>query len=120
MKIITRFIYASVALTILSACSTVGIITCATPTLTPSGGSYASGTTVTVTISTTTVGAYLCYTTDGTTPTDGPSPHGKVVQAQSVQVPIPCVYGRTLRLQAIAFKPDVCVSAVASGNYVGQ
>jgi len=120
MKIVTSLIYAAIALTILSACSTMNLTDCATPTLTPSGGTYAGGSTVIVTISTTTVGAYLCYTTDGTTPTDGSTPHGKVVQAQSVQVPVPCVFGRTMRLQAIAFKPGVCVSPVVEGRYVGQ
>jgi len=120
MKTVTRFIYAVVALTILSACAQIGVTTdCATPTLTPQGGTFAAGT-IMVTIQTSTVGASLCYTTDGTTPTDGSAPHGKVVNAQSVQVPIPCVFGRTLRLQAIAYKPGVCVSPVIEGRYVGQ
>jgi hypothetical protein len=70
-----------------------------------------------VTINTTTVGAYLCYTIDGTTPTDGSSPHGTVIKAQTAKVPIPCVFGRTLKLQVIAFKPGLCVSSVAQGTY---
>jgi hypothetical protein len=121
MKILTGIICAGVALTILSACSTSTSPTdCATPTLAPPGGSGPGGSTITVTINTTTVGAYLCYTTDGTTPTDGSSPHGTVVKAQTVQVPIPCVFGRTLKLQAIAYKPGVCFSPVVEGRYVGQ
>ena len=116
MKAVTSLIYATVALTILSACSTVGPTDCETPTLNPPGGSYPGGT-ITVTISTITVGAYLSYTTDGTQPTPT---HGTLIKAQSGQAPIPCVFGRTMRLQAIAFKPGGCVSAVAVGSYTGH
>lgn len=116
MKIITGLIFAAVALTILSGCLTMSTTDCETPTLTPPGGSYSAGT-IRITIQTNTVGAYLSYTTDGTTPTPT---HGTIVKAQSVLVPIPCVYGRTLRLQAIAFKPGGCVSPLVEGKYVGQ
>jgi len=116
MKTVSSLLYATVALTILSACSTVGPTDCETPTLNPPGGSYASGT-IMVTISTTTVGAYLSYTTDRSQPTPT---HGTIVKAQSGQAPIPCVFGRTMRLQAIAFKPGGCVSPVASGDYAGN
>jgi len=80
------------------------ITQCEKPTLTPENASGAPGSTIMVTIATTT-GAYLCYTLDGSTPTDGSSPHGKVIAAQSgiVHVPVPDVFGRTLKLQTIAF-----------------
>ena len=108
-----------IAVTILQACATMGPTDCAKPTLTPPSWSGPAST-ITVNIATTTVGAYLCYTLDGTTPTDGSSPHGTVIKAQSANVPIPCVFGRTLKLQAIAFKPGVCESAVAAGNYTAS
>ena len=113
MKIVTSLIYASIALAILSACSKNNT-DCVTPTLNPPSGSAPSGTTITVTISTTTVGAYLSWTDDGTQPTPT---NGNIVKAQSVQVPVPCVFGRTMRLQAIAFKPGGCVSPVVAGTY---
>ena len=95
---------------------------CAKPTLTPENASGAPGSTIIVTISTTTTGANLCYTLDGSTPTDGPSPHGKVIAAQSgiVHVPVPDVFGRTLKLQAIAFKPGLTDSPIAVGNYTAS
>jgi len=111
---------AIITVTILQACASVGGLTqCATPTLTPEKASGAPGSTIMVTISTTTTGANLCYTIDGTTPTDGSSPHGKVIAAQSgtVQVRFPDVFGRTLKLQAIAFKPGLTDSPVAAGYY---
>ena len=75
-----------------------------------------------VTITTTTTGAYLCYTLDGSTPTDGSSPHGKVIAAQSGSIPVrfPDVYGRTLKLQAIAFKPGWTDSSIAAGYYTAH
>jgi hypothetical protein len=107
---------AIIAVTILQACAnTAGLTQCATPTLTPPSGSGPAGSTITVTIATSTIGAYLCYTRDGTTPTDGSSPHGTVIKAQSG--PVPVVFGRTLKLQAIAFKPGLTDSAIGVGNY---
>jgi chitobiase/beta-hexosaminidase-like protein len=117
MKTVTTLIYATVALTILSACSILSTTDCETPTLTPAGGTYAAGSTIMVTIETKTVGAYLSWTDDGTQPTPT-GPH--IIKAQIGHVPIRCVFGRTMRLQAIAFKPGGCVSPVASGDYVGQ
>ena len=119
---------AIIAVTFLQACaSTAGTAgkpatQCATPTLTPENASGAPGSTIMVTIATTTTGAYLCYTLDGTTPTDGSSPHGKVIAAQSgiVHVPVPDVYGRTLKLQAIAFKPGLTDSPIAVGYYTAS
>ena len=122
---------AIIAVTFLQACaSTAGTAgtagkpatQCATPTLTPQNASGAPGSTILVTIATTTTGAYLCYTLDGSTPTDGSSPHGKVIAAQSgiVHVPVPDVYGRTLKLQAIAFKPGWTDSSMAVGYYTAH
>jgi len=84
---------------------------CAKPTLTPPGGTAS-----TVTIATATRGAYLCYTLDGSTPTDGPSPHGKVIAAQSG--PVTNVFGRTLK--AIAYKTGWADSPIAVGNYTAS
>jgi hypothetical protein len=111
---------AIVAATILQACAHMAGPTqcmCKTPTLTPSSGSGPAGSTIRVTIATETLGAYLCYTLDGTTPTDGSSPHGTVIKAQSgtILVRIPTVFGRTLK--AIAFKPECADSSIASGYY---
>jgi hypothetical protein len=111
---------AIVAATFLQACAhTAGTTQCVckTPTLTPSSGSGPAGSAIRVTIATETPGAYLCYTLDGTIPTDGSSPHGTVIKAQSgtVLVPIPTVFGRTLK--AIAFKPECTDSSIASGYY---
>jgi chitobiase/beta-hexosaminidase-like protein len=117
MKTVTRFIYAVVALTILSACAQMAVTTdCATPTLTPGPGTYAAGLLM-VTVETKTVGAYLSWTLDGTQPTPT---HGNIIKAQIGRVPIQCVFGRTMRLQAVAFKPGGCVSPVVIGDYVGQ
>src|SRR4029077_14476341 len=97
---------AIIAVTILQACaSTSGTqCVCAKPTLTPPSGSGPAGTTITVTIATTTTGAYLRYTLDGSTPTCGSSGHGTLIAAQTgvVHVPLPDVFGRTLK--AIACK----------------
>jgi hypothetical protein len=59
--------YAS-GLTNSGVATTVYNILVATPTFGPVGGNYA--TTQTVTLSTTTAGAAIRYTTDGTTPSD--------------------------------------------------
>jgi hypothetical protein len=110
---------AIVAATILQACAnTAGLTQCATPTLTPPSGSGPAGSAITVTIATSTIGAYLCYTRDGTTPTDGSSPHGTVIKAQ--HGPVPVVFGRTLKLQAIAFKPGLTDSPIGVGNYTAS
>ena len=93
---------------------------CAQPTLTPASASGAPGSTIQVTIRTATTGAYLRYTLDGSTPTGGSSGHGTLIKAQSGSVPVPCVFGRTLKLQAIAFKPGLTDSAIAVGNYTAS
>ena len=110
---------AIIAVTILQACaSPAGTqCVCATPTLTPPSGNGPAGSSITVTIRTTTTGAYLRYTLDGSTPTCGSSGHGTTIPAQSgsVPVPIPTVFGRTLKV--IACKPGLTPSAIAVGYY---
>lgn len=111
---------AIITVAILQACASVGSLTqCAKPTLTPEKANGAPGSTITVTIATATPGAQLRYTTDGSTPRDGSSPHGKLIPAQSGSIPVtfPDVFGRTLKLQAIAFKPGLTDSPVADGYY---
>jgi hypothetical protein len=76
-----------------------------TPSFTPGPGSY--GSTQNVTISTTTSGATIRYTTDGTTPTSS------VGTLYSGQVSI----STTTTLKAIAYKSGLTDSDVASGTY---
>jgi hypothetical protein len=109
---------AIIAVTILQACANVaGLTQCATPKLDPPGGSGPAGSSISVRISTATVGAKLRFTTDGSKPT---STHGTLIAAESGSAPIPCVFGRTLKLQAIAFKPGLTDSAIAVGNYTAS
>jgi len=112
---------AIVAATFLQACASNGTqCVCAKPTLTPSSGSGAPGSTIPVTIATTTTGATLRYTLDDSTPTCGSSGHGTLIPAQSGTVPVPCVFGRTLKLQAIACKAGCTDSAIAVGLYTAS
>jgi hypothetical protein len=107
-----------IAVTILQACATTaGLTQCATPTLTPQSASGPAGSSIRVMISTATLGAKLRYTTDGSKPT---STHGTLIAAESGSAPIPCVFGRTLKLQAIAFKPGWTDSAIAVGYYTAS
>ena len=109
---------AIIAVTILQACATTANLTqCATPKLNPPGGSGPAGSSIRVTIKTATPGAQLRYTTDGSIPR---SDYGTLIAAQSGSVPIPCVFGRTMKLQAIAFKPGLTPSAVAVGHYTAS
>ena len=109
---------AIMAVAILQACASAAVKTqCATPKLDPEGGSGQAGSSIRVTISTATPGANLRYTTDGTKPTSG---YGTLIAAQSGSAPIPCVFGRTLKLQAIAFKPGWTDSAIAVGYYTAS
>ncbi|MBZ5677966.1 MAG: S8 family serine peptidase, partial [Acidobacteriia bacterium] len=79
--------------------------TAATPTFNPPAGAYGSA--QSVTISTTTPGASIRYTTDGSTPssTVGTAYSGPVSVSSS------------LTLKAIAYKTGMTDSAVASGSY---
>jgi len=114
MKTLTWIICASVALTILSACEKKAALTqCATPTLTPPGGSGHNGDPIKVTIETSTLGASLSWTDDLSTPTPT---HGTIIPtAKGVA---PTVFGRTLK--AMAFKTGLTDSPIAEGIYVGQ
>jgi len=78
----------------------------ATPTFSPPAGTYAG--TQLVAISTTTSGASIRYTTDGSTPT---SSVGTVYSA-------PVSVSSSLTLKAIAYKAGMTDSAVASAAYV--
>jgi hypothetical protein len=77
----------------------------ATPTFAPPGGTYGSA--QPVTISTTTSGASIRYTTDGSTPT---SSSGTVYSG-------PVNVGSSLTLKAIAYKSGMTDSAVATAAY---
>jgi Chitobiase/beta-hexosaminidase C-terminal domain len=77
----------------------------APPTFSPTPGSYASAQTVTLTD--TTPGAVIHYTTDGTTPT-----------ANSATYSAPLTVGLPTTIQAIAVANGYAKSAVARGSYV--
>jgi hypothetical protein len=80
--------------------------TVATPTFNPPAGSY--GSPQAVTISTATVGAFIRYTTDGSTPT---SSVGTLYNNTAVSV------SSSLTLKAIAYMAGMTDSAVASAAY---
>ena len=107
-------IAAIIAVTILQACAnTAGTqCVCEKPTLTP-----ASGPAAIVIIKTATMGASLRYTLNGSTPTGGTSGHGTPIASDSGDVPVPFVFGRTMRLQAIAWETGLADSAIATGYY---
>jgi arabinogalactan endo-1,4-beta-galactosidase len=79
----------------------------ATPTFSPAGGSYKTA--QTVTISDSTAGATIYYTTDGTTPTAA-----STVYAGAINIP---ATPATETIQAIAVAPGDTNSAVASAIY---
>ncbi len=78
----------------------------AAPSFTPGAGSYTSA--QSVTISTSTGGATIRYTTDGSTPSET---HGTVYSA-------PVTISATTTLQAIAYESGWSDSPVASGTYL--
>jgi hypothetical protein len=89
-----------------------GTPTASTPTFFPSAGTYSTA--QSVTISTATVGATICYTTDGTTPTAngaGACTHGSTYTG-AVTV------ASSQTLQAIASKSGYLDSTVGSAAYV--
>jgi Fn3 domain-containing protein len=93
---------------------------CEKPTLTPPDASHAI-TFVTVTITTTTKGAYLRYTLDGSTPTGGSSGKGTEIPASSGTVSVEFGLGPNgTTLKAIAYKAGLADSPVAVGSYVYQ
>jgi beta-glucanase (GH16 family) len=78
--------------------------TTATPTFTPAAGTYSSAQSVSITDST--AGATIYYTTDGTTPTTASSVYSK-----------PITISATTTLEALATATGDANSAVASGIY---
>ncbi len=80
-------------------------LTVATPTFTPSGASSFSGT-QSVTITCTTAGAKIYYTTDGTEPTASSTPYTTDLSLTS-----------TTTLKAIAVKADMNDSAIATATF---
>ena len=79
--------------------------TAATPTFSPSGGTYATA--QSVTISTTTSGATIRYTTDGSTPSET----GGTVYSGAITVSV------TTTIKAIAYETGWTDSSVASGTF---
>ena len=82
-----------------------GTTTCATPTFSPAGGLYTSA--QNVTISTTTTGASIYYTTDGSTPTASSTPYTGAIAVNA-----------TTTIKAIAVKEGNNNSTVASATYL--
>jgi alpha-tubulin suppressor-like RCC1 family protein len=78
--------------------------TVATPTMTPAGGTYSSG--QTVTLASSTPGAVIRYTLDGSDPK---------LFSKAYQYPIPV--GSSATLKAKAFKADWTASAITTGAY---
>jgi Cu/Ag efflux protein CusF len=88
-----------------SAAYTINIPqTAATPTFSPAGGSYNSA--QSVTISDTTTGAAIYYTTDGTTPTASSTKYSAAISVASSET-----------IQAIAVASGYNNSAIASASY---
>ena len=91
----------SVAVTYTSGGSTP---TCATPTFSPAAGTYTSA--QNVTLSTTTEGATIYYTLDGSDPTDASTEYSSAISVSS-----------TTTIKAIAVKAGLDNSSVASATY---
>ena len=81
---------------------------CAAPTFNPVAGTYASA--QTVTISTSTGGASIRYTTDGSTP----SATAGTVYSSAVTI------GVNTTLNAVAYKSGMAVSPVSTGYYISS
>jgi hypothetical protein len=79
----------------------------AMPTFSPAPGAYTGA--QSITISSTTAGATIYYTTDGTSPTTASTPYTG-----------PVTLSKTATLQAIAAASGLTNSAVASGAYTIQ
>src|SRR5438093_751257 len=79
----------------------------ATPTLSPSGGTFTSSVSVTLTDST--PGATIYYTTNGSTPTTSSTPYTGPITVTTTQT-----------IKAIAVASGYTTSAVASGTYTIQ
>ncbi|HEY0195694.1 MAG TPA: chitobiase/beta-hexosaminidase C-terminal domain-containing protein, partial [Kofleriaceae bacterium] len=81
-----------------------GTTTVATPTISPAGGSFTAA--QSVTISTSTTGAAIHYTTDGSTPTASSATYGGAINVAS-----------SLTLKAIATKAGSTTSGVATASF---
>jgi hypothetical protein len=88
-----------------SAAYVINLPKAATPTFTPAGGSYTSA--QNVTIASTTTGAVIYYTTDGSTPT-----------ASSTLYSAPVAVTATRTLKAIATATGFAASDVGTASYV--
>src|SRR5207249_526271 len=86
-------------------------------TFSPAGRNIYPNPSITVTISTTTSGAQIRYTTNGTTPT---STNGTLIAASSGTATFTINPGRTVTLKAIAFKSGMSDSAVRSDDYYSE
>lgn len=93
------------ASTATSSMQTSPKLTVATPTFTPNGASGFTGT-QSVTISCTTAGAKICYTTDGTTPTASSTEYTTALSLTS-----------TTTVKAIAVKAGMNNSAIATATF---
>ena len=90
-----------------SASFTINFPAAATPTFNPAGGTYSSD--QSVTISTTTSGATIYYTTDGTTPTTGSTKYtGPISVAGN---------GTAMMIKAIAIATGYATSGTGSASY---
>ncbi len=87
-----------------TATYTINIPTVATPTFSPGSGTYTS--TQTVTISDTTAGAAILFTTDGTTPTTSSTVYSTPISVSTSET-----------IQAIATAAGATTSAVGSATY---
>ena len=120
MEKIALFLAALAAVIAMTACAGTAATKCAKPTLTPPDASKVI-ISVTVTIATATKGAYLRYTTDGSTPTSGSSGNGTEITASKGTVLVEFGVGPVgTTLKAIAYKEGLADSAIAAGNYVYQ
>jgi hypothetical protein len=87
------------------------VVTIDAPTFSPPAGTYTSA--KSVTISTTTTGAILCYTTDGSTPSCDATPSC----ASGTLYSSPVSIATTTTLKALACKAGNQYSAVGTGSY---